>query len=107
MPQPWQMPPAPDWSRGTCSKVPSRMRSWWSSEIRSEREAAQLACAGCEILEQCTQWSLSLPLDDGSVWGGMDPAERRRRARALRDEIIRQVTTGRPGRKPPPETTPA
>jgi hypothetical protein len=96
-----ELPRPPDWSQGLCTTVPSRMRAWWTSEIRTEREAAALMCQGCPVLAECGQWSLSLPLDDGTVYAGMSAAERRRRVRALRDEIIRQVTSARPGRRLP------
>jgi Transcription factor WhiB len=94
-----ELPRPPDWSRGLCTTVPSRMRTWWSSEIRPEREAARLMCQGCPVLGECETWSLSFPLDDATIYAGMSAAERRRRARALRDEIIRQVTSTRPNRR--------
>jgi hypothetical protein len=87
-------PPAPDWSRGLCTTVKASQRTWWTSEIRTEREAAQLMCQGCPVREPCAAWSLSLPLDDAAIYGGMSQAERIRRRSALRAEIIRQVTAG-------------
>ncbi len=71
-PQHWQMPPPPDWSKGTCTLVKPAQRAWWSSEVRSERQAAQLMCAGCEVRAECEAWSLNLPLsDDSTIYAGL------------------------------------
>lgn len=85
------LPAPPDWSRGLCTTVPARQRTWWSSEIRSEREAAALMCQGCPVLADCTQWSLSLPLSDPAIYGGLSHAERRKARRAWLEAIAAQI----------------
>jgi Transcription factor WhiB len=94
-PRPPQFPPPPDWSRGLCTTVPQRMRSWWTSADRSEREAAARMCAGCPVLEPCRAWSTAaLPMSDSSVWAGMSAAERARRRREYLRELARQALKG-------------
>jgi hypothetical protein len=92
-----ELPPPPDWSRGTCTLVPASQRSWWTSEDRDERQAAARMCAGCEIREQCAEWSMSLPVtDDAAVYAGLLPAERLRRKRELLHEIAIAVRGTQP-----------
>jgi hypothetical protein len=89
------LPPAPDWSRGLCTTVPSRMRAWWTSADRSEREAAQRMCQGCPVLEDCARWSTAaLPASDSSIWAGMSAAERARQRREYLRALARQALAG-------------
>jgi hypothetical protein len=96
------LPPPPDWSRGLCTTVKASQRTWWTSEIRTEREAAALMCADCPVRPDCEQWSLSLPVSDPAIYAGMTPYERRKRRREWMLAIAAAVTSDRPGRKPPP-----
>jgi len=87
------LPPAPDFSRGLCSTLPSQTRAWWSSDLPSERKAAALACAGCPVLAPCEAWALSVTgyYTSGVVYGGMTPAQLRRRRRALLEDVAAAV----------------
>jgi hypothetical protein len=85
------LPPPPDWSRGLCTTVKPAQRTWWTSEIRTEREAAALMCADCPVRPDCEQWSLSLPVSDPAVYAGLTPYERRKRRRAWLEAIAAQV----------------
>jgi hypothetical protein len=89
------MPPPPDWSRAFCQRAPSHMRPYWTSTIPAEREAASHACrTRCEVEPECALWSLALPLNDSAVYAGLSQIERRRRRRAMLDELARQATEG-------------
>jgi hypothetical protein len=87
-------PPAPDWRLGLCTTVPPRMRSWWTSSDRDEREAAARMCQGCPVQPECAGWSLALPVTDPAVYGGMSQAERLRRKRAALRELAREALAG-------------
>ncbi len=89
------LPPAPDFSKGLCTTVRPSQRTWWSSEDRTEQEAARLMCRGCPVLADCTQWSLALPLSDPAIYGGMTPYERRKRRREWLLAIAAQVKNPR------------
>jgi hypothetical protein len=71
------------------------MRSYWTSESPAEREAAKHACkTRCPVEPECAVWSLALPLNDSAVYAGLSQAERRRRRKAVMDELIRQALAG-------------
>ena len=89
------MPPAPDWDRAWCVTGPARTRGYWTSDDPAQRQAAKYMClTRCPVQRECAVWSLALPLSDASIYGGLSQAERRRRRRAVRDEITRQALAG-------------
>jgi hypothetical protein len=75
--------PESDWSLSACTRHPHP--DWWTDRRPSLREAARHVCAGCQILAQCAAWALTLPVIETAIYGGMSPAERRRRQRAERE----------------------
>jgi hypothetical protein len=87
-------PPPPDFSRGLCTTVPPRMRTWWTSSDRTEREAAARACQGCPVFTPCQTWSLALPVTDSAIYAGMSGAERLKRKREALRELARQAMHG-------------
>jgi hypothetical protein len=101
-----ELPAPPDWSRGMCTTVPPSQRAWWTSADLSEREAAQRMCAACPVLAECERWSMCLPLTDASIYAGLSQNERRRRRRAMLDELARQATEGLRLRLPWPHARP-
>jgi WhiB family redox-sensing transcriptional regulator len=46
-----------------------------------DTEAAKAICAGCPCREACLSYALANRELDHGVWGGLDPAERRKLAR--------------------------
>ncbi len=48
-------------------------RLWWTSEDRTQREAAQRMCHDCPVEPDCAEWSLHLGRSLGAtgVYGGM------------------------------------
>ena len=78
---------APSWDKALCTRVSSKLRSFWTSDDPTQRETARLACFSCVIREACAEWAIQhLSYDshkpDLAVWGGMRPIERRRRREA-------------------------
>jgi hypothetical protein len=88
------LPRQPDLSAGKCSS-PKAKPGWWTSRDQREREAAIWACRSCPVLGACREWSLSLPVTDTSVYGGMTANER---ARARRGRAATAVATMGPQR---------
>jgi hypothetical protein len=74
------LPVPPDWTRSRCSAHPQP--DLWSSSSPAERRRAIFICHHCPVEQQCRAYSLSLPLTDKSVWGGLSPADRRELSRA-------------------------
>jgi hypothetical protein len=88
----FQLPPAPDFSRGLCTTLPATQRTWWTSSDHSERQAAARMCAGCPILAPCEAWAMALPAaDNQAVYAGLLPDERLRRKREVLNAIAAQV----------------
>jgi transposase-like protein len=77
------LPPRPDFSRGLCTTAPPAQRNWWVSSSTTEREAARHICRSCPVLQPCAEWSLSLPVADPCVYGGMLQWERQRRKKGI------------------------
>jgi WhiB family redox-sensing transcriptional regulator len=83
-PEPWPnvpgMAPRPDLSLGRCTTM--ACPEWWTSRDPGEREAACHACSSCPVLAACREWSLTLPLSDHAIYGGLTQNGRiRERAR--------------------------
>jgi hypothetical protein len=68
------LPRQPDLSQGKCSHHPQP--GWWTSRSAPEREAAMHVCRSCPLREPCAAWSLSLPVTDTTIYGGMTATER-------------------------------
>jgi transcription factor WhiB len=59
---------------GLCTRHPEP--DLWSSRRPSDRARAQQVCSACPVRVICQDWSLSLPVSDSSVWGGLNHAQR-------------------------------
>lgn len=77
-------PRPPDLSSGLCVTSPPAMRHLWTSKDPADRAAAQRICTSCPVIVSCAIWALQLP-NDGCVYGGMSPAERRSKRRKTRN----------------------
>ena len=90
-----ELPPAPDFSQGWCTRVKPHMRSIWTSSDPGDREAAAFMCSSCPVREPCEAWSLALPASDPAIYAGLSQAERVRRRRAWLLAIAQQVRNPR------------
>ncbi len=80
------LPRPPDLTRGLCVTLAAKVRGWWTSDRRDEREAARRLCSACPVLAACRQYALSLPVTDTTTYAGMTWHERvtaRRAAKPL------------------------
>ncbi len=75
-PQIPDFPEPPDFSKGLCTHVPASQARWWTSSETALREAARSICEVCPLLIPCADWSLSLPVTDASIYGGMSQVQR-------------------------------
>lgn len=72
-------PPAPDFAKGECTRVPAAQAAWWTSSRPELRTAAAEICQVCPILLPCASWAVTaLPVSDTAVYGGMSATERQR-----------------------------
>jgi len=69
-------PPAPDLSDGLCVIAPPHQRGYWTSRSQPERTAARRLCERCPVIAACREWSLTLPVTDTAVYGGMSHEQR-------------------------------
>jgi hypothetical protein len=77
------LPPMPtELAWGAC--VGHERADWWTSKDPADRHQAIRVCQGCPVRAICASWSLSLPLSDCSIWGGLSHTQRQaiRRQRA-------------------------
>lgn len=84
-PQIQPLPPMPEEIRlgGLCTQPDLRPahRYVWTSDREEDREIARRYCRACSVRMICMGWSLSLPVTDNAIWGGMSQTERLRRKR--------------------------
>jgi Transcription factor WhiB len=66
----------PELAEGRC--VGHEQAGWWTSDDPHEQAMAIGVCRGCHVIESCLRWSLSLPLRDTAIYGGVTSTERRR-----------------------------
>jgi hypothetical protein len=88
------LPPAPDWSRATCTTAPAGIRPYWTSDDREERSYARVLCGRCPVRPECEVWSLALPVTDNAIYGGMSQIQRLKARRAAMREIAAQALAG-------------
>lgn len=69
--------------------------SYWFSHDPTDQELAKEACSHCPIVTDCLEHALTY--EEDGIWGGTDPAERRRIRRGRRGikfvPYMRLVTT--------------
>jgi WhiB family redox-sensing transcriptional regulator len=74
-PEPWR-------ALAACRGVPEDI-FFAHAEEESKIVAAKAVCASCPVREECLAYALDLNQTEG-IWGGLTPAERRRRRRTRR-----------------------
>jgi Transcription factor WhiB len=62
---------------GACVGHP-RPEAWTDPATPADQITAALTCAGCHVLHQCREWSLSLPTSDLATYGGWGASDRER-----------------------------
>ncbi len=79
--------PAATWRRQAACRGLSALMDPPEHLLTETEQDARATCRACPVRKQCFSWVLTLPeqQDPGGICAGMDPGERTRRRRQLRN----------------------